>query len=485
MLRKITFLLLLALQLTGSLIYAGAPKKGFDYKFKIKGLENQLLVLAFRYGDNQYVKDTIHLDKTGFGEYKGDSSLPPGIYLGVVPSMNNTWFEFVVKEPSFMLETDKGDLNKNMKVTGSNENKIFFDDLFYIAKQREIADPLSAQLKGLDQSSDSAKAIKDKLNQIDKDVKAYREKMMQEHPDMLYSKIMKALKEVEVPDPPKDKNGVVLDSNFQYHYYKSHYWDNVDFKEEGLLRSPVYAQKLETFFEKVIIQVPDSLIPAAHFVLEKSKANPEMFKYTLVTLINKYANSKIMGMDAVYVDLAKNYYLTGQAVWMKNDTASMYRMKDRVEVLSPLLIGKKAPNLILQDTSLQRVYELHAVNAKYTILVFWDPDCGHCKKEIPALAKNYDKLKSLGAAVYSVTTATYEEMDKWKGFIKDHGLNWINVGDPYFQGNPNFRKTYDISSTPVIYVLDQDKIIRAKRLGQDQIEDFIVKYEEYLKSKNK
>jgi alkyl hydroperoxide reductase subunit AhpC len=125
------------------------------------------------------------------------------------------------------------------------------------------------------------------------------------------------------------------------------------------------------------------------------------------------------------------------------------------------------------------------VNAKYTILVFWDPDCGHCKKEIPALAKNYDKLKSLGAVVYSVTTATYEEMDKWKGFIKEHGCNWINVGDPYFQGNPNFRKIYDISSTPVIYVLDKDKIIRAKRLGQDQIEDFIVKYEEYLKSKAK
>jgi alkyl hydroperoxide reductase subunit AhpC len=188
-----------------------------------------------------------------------------------------------------------------------------------------------------------------------------------------------------------------------------------------------------------------------------------------------------MGMDAVYVHLVDKYYATGQAFWMKNDTVSLYKMMDRSSKIKPTLIGAKAPNLILSDTSLKRPYSLYDLKSKYTILVFWDHDCGHCKKEIPVLAKEYDKLKSLGATVYAVSTCSYEEIDKWEKFITENACNWINVGDPYFQQNPNFRTLYDISSTPVIYILDKDKIIRAKRISVDQIEDFITKYDSFQK----
>ena len=64
-----------------------------------------------------------------------------------------------------------------------------------------------------------------------------------------------------------------------------------------------------------------------------------------------------------------------------------------------------------------------------------------------------------------------EEMKKWTDFIKEHNLDWINVADPYRQNN--FRFEWDIQSTPQIYILDKDKIIKAKRIGADQVEDFI------------
>jgi hypothetical protein len=37
----------------------------------------------------------------------------------------------------------------------------------------------------------------------------------------------------------------------------------------------------------------------------------------------------------------------------------------------------------------------------------------------------------------------------------------------------NFRKLYDIYSTPVIYLLDENKKILAKRLNIEQIKEFI------------
>ncbi len=54
---------------------------------------------------------------------------------------------------------------------------------------------------------------------------------------------------------------------------------------------------------------------------------------------------------------------------------------------------------------------------------------------------------------------------------RDHNLNWINVDDPQHQSN--FRQLYDIYSTPVIYILDEKKVIRAKRIGVEQIGDVI------------
>jgi hypothetical protein len=38
------------------------------------------------------------------------------------------------------------------------------------------------------------------------------------------------------------------------------------------------------------------------------------------TLTYKYETSNIMGMDAVFVDLAENYYLSGDAYWADDET---------------------------------------------------------------------------------------------------------------------------------------------------------------------
>ena len=65
---------------------------------------------------------------------------------------------------------------------------------------------------------------------------------------------------------------------------------------------------------------------------------------------------------------------------------------------------------------------------------------------------------------------TTQEFELWKKFIIDNDLNWINVHDPH--GITRFKSKYDIYSTPVVYVLDKDKKIIAKRIGVEQLEEF-------------
>jgi hypothetical protein len=87
----------------------------------------------------------------------------------------------------------------------------------------------------------------------------------------------------------------------------------------------------------------------------------------------------------------------------------------------------------------------------------------------PKLAEYYEKVKNKGVQVYAVCTEV--ETDKWKKFIADYDLHWINVHDPDFR--VNFRKLYDITTTPIVYVLDDKKIIIAKKLGVEQLEEIL------------
>lgn len=464
--------------LTAFILLAQA-KDGYKITIKIDGLENTDVIFGYRYGDKQYVKDTFTTDNKGVVTIESkDENLDPGVYMLVFPTMNNNFIEFIVNEQIISLETSKNNLIDKMKVITSTENKMFFDDAVYMNTKRKEAESIKDKQKVLDKSSDEYKGLQSQLENMDKEMKAYRSREIAAHPNLLYSKMLKALTEVDIPDGPKN------DTTFQYRYFKTHYWDNYDFNEPGLLRCPVYTNLLNRYIDQVIPQIPDSLNKACDYVLEHSMNNPDLFQYTLVTLLNKYAKSNIMGQDAVYVHLVLDYYAKGYATWQ--DSAGLASIVERAMKIEPLLIGKTAPNLNLYDTLLANRYELYKVEAPYTLLIFWDEDCGHCKKELPVVVKEYnEKLKAMGVKVYTVCTAPYEEIEKWKKFIFDNGMQeWINTGDPYNRVYPNFRTLYDINSTPVLYLLDKDKKIIAKRMAPDQIGDFLEKYEEFeLKKK--
>ena len=116
--------------------------------------------------------------------------------------------------------------------------------------------------------------------------------------------------------------------------------------------------------------------------------------------------------------------------------------------------------------------DLYRLDADFTLLYFWDPTCGHCKKVTPKLKKLYDSLKTENVEVYAVCTEIEE--DKWKDYIKENKLEWTNVAD--FEVKHPFRYYYDIQSTPKLYILDRNREIIAKRLGVEQVADFLNDY---------
>jgi (p)ppGpp synthase/HD superfamily hydrolase len=89
------------------------------------------------------------------------------------------------------------------------------------------------------------------------------------------------------------------------------------------------------------------------------------------------------------------------------------------------------------------------------------------------------KWKSQGVAMFGMMTDGGR--DKWLEFIRRHDLRgWVHGYQTkemkeadYAANRPNYRQLYDVYQTPMLYLLDKDKRIVAKKLTYQQMDELI------------
>ncbi|MEM7297505.1 MAG: redoxin domain-containing protein, partial [Bacteroidota bacterium] len=244
-----------------------------------------------------------------------------------------------------------------------------------------------------------------------------------------------------------------------------------------LLRVPksIYKPKVDEYLDNLTSPVIDSIKRSVDEVISKAKKDETTYQYLTWYLTIKYQTSKIMGMDEIYVHIVDTYFMTGEMDYWANETLKN-NLKSTADKLRSSLIGMKAPDLILQDLD-EKPQALSALENKYTIIYFYDHDCGHCKKETPVLKSTVDSL-SYDIGVYSVSADS--SMTKMKDYITKMGLeNWVNTNGTKTY-SVNYQNVYDAYTTPTIYVLNEEKEIIAKKISAKQIGEVITQYEARL-----
>lgn len=447
---------------------------GHSISVTVKGEREIKVRLAYHVGNQQYVKDSLITDKNGTCRFSGADKLAPGVYMIVLPG--NTFFEFLLgADQHFDISCESGDPAATLSFSGSEENRRFLEYQRKWKVLQEEAMALSSRINAASQSGTGDAALRRQLSDHEAKMKQYLRETAETNKGTLLGAIARSIIPVETPEPVVPAGTVKSDSVarlMSYIYYKDHFFDNIEFSEPGLIRSPVLGGRLEQFFRQVVIQMPDSIIREADKVLNRSTANSDVFQYVSVWLMNRYASSEIMGHDAVVVHLADRIYLAGKAPWASEEYIS--DLRKRVDRLRPNLIGKKAPELLMNSFA-GRYVSLYDVNAEFTIVYFWEPDCGHCKEATPLLKEYYEKNKTKGVEVFAV--CTQHDKEKWEKYIIDHSLSWINGWDP--QRLSRFDYLYNVESTPLVYILDRDKKIIAKRLAVADIASFIEAYRSF------
>lgn len=468
-------------------LFLSLPVKG-QHKIGIYMPEfaGDTLILGHYFRESMIIQDSAFLDQEGFGDFEGEKSLPPGLYLVYLP--NKARFDLLIdKNQFFGISSDTSDLIRNTIIKGDPENIIFYQYQTFIADQREKAIELQKSLKSAAGKSDST-AINDKIGKINKQVFTYVDELVKASKGSWLSKFLYALKEVEVPDPPRDEKGNITDSTFQIRYFKNHYFDYFDLSDVRLLRTPFYEKKFFYYLDNLIVPAPDSVFHEVDRFINLARTDTFLFQYMLTTLFNYYASSKYLGMDAVYVYLAEKYYIP-EASW--SDRKFIEDLKKRVAKVKPLLVGQPAPDIQLvnvsddhflvaaEDTSLKKnpyvgeFFRISSINARYILLYFWESDCGHCKTTIPELFKMYQRLKPDGVRVVAVHMLSgIPGKEKWVDFVHSHELyGWINAWNPY---DFSYREKYDVNSSNILYLLDKDKKIMAKHITPEQAEKMIL-----------
>lgn len=430
-------------------------------------MNDSICYMAYYMGNKTYLKDTAYRDQAGIYRFQGNDSLDHGMYI-FAGQENNKLFDFFVDHNQIMaFSSSLNDLTGQMKVTGSETNRLFFDYVHYLGQKQKEIRPIRERIKRFSNQTDSLAKAKNEAAKLDQAVKNFQKEFLTEHKKSLSVRFLQANQEPTIPSTPILPNGRP-DSNFRYHYYKNHYFDNLNLSDAGLLHTPLYQKRVENFLDKMVIQQPDSLIKEIDHLIQLASGHTKTHEFMIWELIIKYERSNIMGLDAVFVHLVEKHIRNHSYEWL-NKTVQK-NLEERATILTPLLIGKTAPNIVMMDTS-GSPRALAGIKADYTLLFFWDTQCSHCKIETPKLIDFYQKNhKDFSFEVFAVCTDT--SFLRMKEYIREKDLKWINVHG-YQSFTPDFHDQYDIYSTPVFYLLNREKKIIGKRILTDHLMDLI------------
>lgn len=433
-------------------------------ELSIKGAGNDLAKLLGVFGNQNYLVDSVRADAEGNFVFAKDSALPTGFYYLMLGS-DNSYFQLLLDaDQHFRMETVKGDLVNAMKVTGSVDNELLYQNLKFESEFAKRLDPVNAKVAQLPAGSAAYNEAKAQQDALVAERLAHVKSFEKEHPNAFFTKFKLSGQNPDLTYP-KLPNGV-LDQVTQIYRYRKAFFDNVDFNADWTLRTPVYANKLRKYIKEITPQNADSLIRYSDELIAKTKNNKELFKFTVNWIALEYKTPKTMGTEGLYVHLIEKYWTADQAFW--SNPEEIKGLRGEVSLMKPSLLGMTGQDISAKNEKGETV-SLYGIGGKMKVLYIYSYDCEHCQKETPDMVRVYNEWKGKGLTVF--TLCIDEDQTKWLDFVRKNNMPFTNAIDP--KRESRYDRKYHIDITPELYVLDANNRIIASNLSPAQLPEFL------------
>jgi len=413
-----------------------AIAQGYKIDVKIKGAGEQSAQFAYYQGDKQYVVQNAKFDRNGQLTLQGGKELPSGIYFIVVGKLG--FFDILIRDQQeFSLKSDTTDLVGLMNVKGSADNDIFFRYQKEVLKKKEPIALIEARIKSLTKKNDSVVIYQEQIKQIRIELEKIVEETQKNYPNSYMTKLLSAMSLQNV--------------------------DDFNFADKDLLRTPFFHNMVRLFIKKSVEKNAKYIKYQTQKLLSSTRTEKSNYQYIASYLLNFYNTFYKIGMNEVFVFIADNYFLPNKADWYNKE--QLVQIKTRRDFLAQGLPGKPAQDLTVESIT-GEYFSLHQMESQITLLYFWSADCGHCTTSTEILKKYYEALMAKNINIFAINIDT--DKKKWLKKVEEKGTEWINCYDP--EGVSGFRDKYYVFGSPLLYVIDTDKKIVARKNGEEEIE---------------
>jgi len=239
----------------------------------------------------------------------------------------------------------------------------------------------------------------------------------------------------------------------------SHFWDGIEAFDGPTDENPVLAAQIDFYFDKLVSPLPDSITLEINRLVERTNFNTDLRDFILWHLLEKYRHPEYMSQDQVFVWLYDQYFSQLEIKDLNETNLAMIR--DKAERLRRLALFNIAPNIQLNDS-----IDLQSIESEYTVLFFYDHDCDLCHQEmrdLDSVCTQHPEITVLAIDMNPEGSGEFAIRPQGNGDLKSPLQN-CRIANP-----SELIGLYDIETTPLIYVLDQDKRIIAKKIQAKQI----------------
>ncbi|MDR3184273.1 MAG: redoxin domain-containing protein [Prevotellaceae bacterium] len=438
----------------------------FSVTVTLDGAQPGDTVLLKAYRPKQETIDTSMVKEGGMFSFQRDTLLSAGMYSLDVGGRTLDFFISEGEPQDFNIQYNLNEGLLSAQFAGSPENQALVAYIHFMREQQMRRQQLQQLIQSNGERPDSAALLNAQMEDLIREVRNKWTEVETAHSGKMIALFISSIREPEpAPFTVTDSSANIdsLRQDYYYMFFKEHFFDNYDLSSPYHLQMPFYAQALNTYFTRVLRPERQEALRQLARLVEKLNGNKPLYRYTVRELYDLYKSVPYPDLEGLFLEVGTKYIVERPDMW---DSSYVDRIAFNIELASKNPVGEKATDLKLTDVAGSAI-SLYDVQAAYTVLYFYNPQCGACAEVTPKVHKTYQDYKSKGVQLFAV----YVDRDKdvWMKYVMDNKyVDWINVWDA--DESAAIYSKYDLHAIPMIYLLDDNKVIKAKDLTQGELD---------------